>query len=179
MRWRENMKTETARLLMRKPEISDAQDMYKNYTQDSEVTKYLIWNPHKELSDTEKWVEHCMDIWDVDKTLPFVIYHKEVQEVIGMIDFRINGFIVDFGYVLARRFWGQGIMSEAAAPLVRHFIERDGIYRIQAVHDLDNPASGRVMEKLGMQFEGILRKFSLHPGVSDIPRDCKMYSLVK
>jgi [ribosomal protein S5]-alanine N-acetyltransferase len=59
------------------------------------------------------------------------------------------------------------------------FMEREDIHRIEAIHDVNNPASGRVMEKLGMQFEGVLRRYMLHPNVSDMPGDCRMYALVK
>ena len=70
-------------------------------------------------------------------------------------------------------------MTEAARPLADMIIKREDIFRIEAVHDVDNPASGRVMQKTGMQFEGVVRKYSLHPNVSPVPRDCCMYSLVK
>lgn len=96
-----------------------------------------------------------------------------------MIEFNVGGFKAGFGYVLAKKFWNQGLMTEAATPIVQALLTREEIYRIEAVHDLDNPASGRVMEKLGMQFEGVVRRYSLHPNISKVPRDCKLWAIVK
>ncbi len=173
------MKFETNRLIVRKPKIDDAEQIFVNYTQDEIVTKYLIWEPHENLKSTEEWIKHCINEWDINKQLPFIIWLKESKQAIGMIHFNINNFKADFGYVLGRNYWNKGIMTEAASPIVKSLLSRDTIFRIEAVHDLDNPASGRVMEKLGMQFEGVVRKYSLHPNISSIPRDCKLYSIVK
>ena len=56
-----------------------------------------------------------------------------------MIDFRFDGFQTDFGYVLARRYLNQGLMTEAMLPLIRHVYSLPNIYRIWATHDIDNP----------------------------------------
>ncbi len=173
------MKFETERLIMRKPMPSDAGDIFKNYTQDPEASKYLIWTPHKELQDTIDWINVCIESWDENENLPFIIWHKETQQAIGMVDFRIDAFKVSIGYVLSQKFWNRGLMTEATKPIIKELLKRDGIYRIEAAHDLDNPASGVVMEKLGMKYEGILRRLSLHPNISEIPRDCKLYAITK
>lgn len=176
---RNNMEFETDRLLVRKPKLEDSEQIFMNYTQDEAVTKYLVWKPHENLQSSVEWIKYCIDEWDENKHLPFIIWHKEEKQAIGMIHFNINNFKVDFGYVLGQNYWNQGIMTEAAKPIIKSLLSRETIYRIEALHDLENPASGRVMEKLGMQFEGVVRKYSLHPNVSIIPRDCKLYSIVK
>ena len=173
------MKFETQRLIIRKPELKDVDDIFKNYTQDPNVTRFLVWKPHTKMETTKDWLQICIDSWDENKHLDFIIWHKEIEKSIGMISFRINSFIVNFGYVLAKSFWNKGIMTEACNPIISKLLERRDIYRIEAIHDLDNPASGKVMDKLGMEYEGILRKYSLHPNISNIPRDCKMYAIVK
>lgn len=176
---RNNMEFETDRLVIRKPKLEDAEQIYINYTQDKIVTKYLVWEPHKELESTIDWIKHCMDIWDIEKHIPFIIWCKDEMQAIGMIHFNIHEFKADFGYVLGQKYWNQGIMTEAAKPIIKSLLSRETIYRIEATHDLENPASGRVMEKLGMKIEGVVRKYSLHPNISKIPRDCKLYSIVK
>ncbi len=70
-------------------------------------------------------------------------------------------------------------MLEALRPIKEALLQNENIYRIWAVCDLENNGSKRVMEKSGMNCEGILRKWVLHPNVSAIPRDCFVYSIVK
>jgi len=174
------MQFETERVIIRKPEMSDADDIFRNYTQDPDVTRYLTWKPHRTIQEARDCIQHRMNCWEEQRSLPFIIQHKESAQAIGMIDFfKIDGWKIEFGYVLAKDFWGQGIMTEAGAPILKTLITREGIYRIEATHDLENPASGRVMEKWGMRYEGILRRCSLHPNISPTPRDCKLYSMVK
>ncbi len=86
---------------------------------------------------------------------------------------------VEFGFVIARPFWGQGYMTEALSTLVDWSLDQPQIWRASAFCDIDNLASARVMEKAGMIFEGILRRFFVHPNISGEPRDCRMYSKVR
>ena len=70
-------------------------------------------------------------------------------------------------------------MTEAVKALVTWALQRPEIYRVWAVCDIDNKASARVMEKAGMQREGILRRWSIHPNVSNEPRDSYCYAILK
>ncbi|MGD9973492.1 MAG: GNAT family N-acetyltransferase [Desulfatirhabdiaceae bacterium] len=167
------------RTIIRFPKEEDAKDIFNNYTKDSEVTKYLVWKPHSSLQQTIEWINFCISYCNNESGLKFIIYHKQDKQAIGMIDFRFNGFQSDFGYVLAKKYWNQGIMTEAMKPVLQYVYEMPSIYRIWATHDIDNDASGKVMLKLGLEYEGTLRRAFIHPNVSDKPRDGKLYSLVK
>ena len=173
------MKFETHRLLIRPPLLEDAKDIFNNYAQDVEVTKYLTWKPHKEFQDTVKWIKKCILDSKTEKSLFFVLSLKEENQTIGMIDFRLDDFKASFGYVLAKKYWNKGFMTEAMKPVLEYVLNKPNIFRIWATHDLDNEASGKVMLKLGMTFEGILRRSVMHPNISNEPRDGKYYSLVK
>jgi len=70
-------------------------------------------------------------------------------------------------------------MSEAVEELIRWGLESAEIYRIWAVCDVENTASARLLERVGMELEGTLRRWLVHPNVSDSPRDCLCYSIVK
>jgi RimJ/RimL family protein N-acetyltransferase len=97
-----------------------------------------------------------------------------------MLEARIDGgHRVSVGYVLARSEWGQGYVPEALAAVIDVLWTRPEIYRIFAVCDVDNPASARVMEKVGMQREGRLARFIVHPNVSDEPRDAYLYAITR
>lgn len=173
------MRYETDRLIVRPPRLDDAPALFRNYTQDAEVTKYLTWEPHERIAQTRAWLEYCVAKEDDPASLMLTLCEKESDEAIGMLEFRIDGFRAEFGYVLAKRFWGRGLMTEAMRPALAHVFDLPRVYRIWAVHDVDNPASGRVMQKLGLIFEGVLRRFTIHPNVSAEPRDVRLYSLVK
>lgn len=171
------VKFETNRLIIRPPCIDDAADIFKNYAQDREVTRYLTWRPHSEFSETQRWVNYCVDHADTPSSLIFVITPKDTAEVIGMIDVRLEGCKAHLGYVLAKPYWNHGVMTEAMRPVIDYVAAKPDIYRIWAAHDIDNDASGRVMLKLGMRYEGVVSATLRHPNISDQPRDGKYYSL--
>lgn len=173
------MRYETDRLIVRPPRLEDAPALFRNYTQDAEVTKYLTWEPHTNIGQTLEWVEYCASKDGDPDAIILALCDKASDEAIGMLEFRIDGFKAEFGYVLAKRFWGRGLMTEAMRPALAHVFDLPRVYRIWAVHDVDNPASGKVMQKLGLIFEGVIRRFTIHPNVSAEPRDVRMYSLVK
>ncbi len=83
------------------------------------------------------------------------------------------------GFVVARPYRGRGYTTEAAQPIVGWSLAQPGIYRVSAVCNTENLASTRVLEKIGMQLEGTLRRWDVHPNISDAPRDCLCYAAVK
>lgn len=165
--------------VLRKPAPKDAEAIFRNYTQDPEVTRYLIWKPHGSLADSQSWIEHCIAVFDPEKHPVYVIAEHGSDEAIGMIDARISGHQAAVGYVLARSHWGRGIMTKALRFLVDSLLARPPLYRVYALRDPENPASGRVMEKAGMKYEGLLRRASIHPNISDEPRDSMLYAITK
>jgi ribosomal-protein-alanine N-acetyltransferase len=82
----------------------------------------------------------------------------------------------DCGYLLAPRWWGQGLMTEVLSAVADWALQQASVFRISAVCDVDNIGSARVLEKAGFIREGVLRRWMLHPNVSDDPRDCYSYS---
>ncbi|HEY0079568.1 MAG TPA: GNAT family N-acetyltransferase [Pyrinomonadaceae bacterium] len=170
---------ETKRLALRMPSLSDAEAIFNSYAQDTEVTSYLTWRPHKNIQETEGFLSDCVAAWGGSARFPYVITLKESSEVIGMLEIRINDFKADVGYVVSRRHWGKGIATEALRGLVEWALSQESIYRVWALCDADNRASARVLEKVGMQCEGLLRRQIFHPNISDEPRDCYCYAAVK
>ncbi len=169
----------TARLHLRPPVIEDADVLFATYTQDPEVTKYLMWRPHDSAETTRDFVRRCLEQWQDGPTYSWVILTQLDDQLVGMIDLEIHGFRAEIGYVLAKRFWGQGYMTEAVRGLIDWALPQPDIYRVWATCDVENLASARVLEKAGMQREGLLRRWILHPNVSDTPRDSWCYASVK
>jgi [ribosomal protein S5]-alanine N-acetyltransferase len=170
---------ETESLILRPPTLADAQSIFQAYAQDLEVTRYLTWRPHLSILQTMEFLSGCMEAWKGDLRFPYVITIKEADSAIGMIEIRLNGFKADVGYGIGKTFWGKGFMTEALSAISVWALNQPEIYRVWAVCDVDNLASARVMEKAGMQREGLLRREIIHPSISSEPRDCYIYSIVK
>ena len=170
---------ETERLILRKPRMDDASAIFEGWAQDQEVTRYLTWRPHQHLDQTQEFVRGCLEAWERERRFPYMITLKETGEVIGMIDPRIEGPKLGIGYGAARAHWGKGYIPEATRAIIDWAFQQPSIYRVYATTDIDNAASRRVLEKVGMQCEGILRKYILHPNISDVPRDSYMYAITK
>lgn len=169
----------TDRLRLRKAKLSDAEPIFRQYAQDPEVTKYVSWRAHANLEETREYVRMCLLAWDIGKAFHWVIERTEDKQVIGMVIARAGGEKWELGYVLARAHWGQGYMTEALKALIAWALKQKEIFRIWAVCDIDNVASARVMEKAGMEREGVLRRWSVHPNLSPEPRDSYCYAIVK
>jgi RimJ/RimL family protein N-acetyltransferase len=170
---------ETQRLLLRKPRPEDAHAIFGGWAQDQEVTHYLTWPPHERIEQTQEFVRGCLRAWDGETRFPYMIILKETGEVIGMIDPRVEGPKVGIGYVAARAHWGKGYVTEATRAIIDWVFQQPSMYRVYATTDIENVASRRVLEKVGMQCEGVLRKYILHPNISDIPRDSYIYAITK
>ena len=108
-----------------------------------------------------------------------MIILKETGQVIGIIDPRIEGSQVGIGYGAARAYWGKGYVTEATHAIIDWAFQQPSIFCVYATTDVENIASRRVMEKVGMQCEGILQKYILHPNISDIPRDSYICAITK
>ncbi len=161
------------------PRMEDAAAIFTGWAQDLEVLRYLIWRPHKSVEDTKRFVRNCLSAWETQTRFPYMITLKESSEVIGMIDPRIQPPQMGIGYGLARVHWGRGYMPEATRAVIDWAFQQPSIYRVYATTDVENVASQHVLEKVGMQCEGLLRKYILHPNISDVPRDSYIYAIIK
>lgn len=164
----------TARLILRPIGPNDARAIFDSYGKDPEVTRYLTWRPHGSIADTQSFVQLCLR---AETSRTYMIVLKSTGDVIGVFDLRKTGQTkLEFGYALARSFWGQGLMTEALVEVVDWALRQPSIRRIGAAVDVDNASSIRVMEKAGLQREGVLRKWLVHPNTGEIPRDCVILS---
>jgi RimJ/RimL family protein N-acetyltransferase len=161
---------DTARLTMRPIVAGDAQAIFDEYGQDAEVTRYLTWRPVTDVEQTRAFVETCLM---AQTSRSYMLVLKVSAQVVGSFDLRSAGKgKLDFGYVLARDHWGRGLMTEALTEVVGWALAQPSIWRIGAVADVENAASIRVMEKAGLEREGVLRSWLVHPNLGDAPRDC-------
>lgn len=167
------------RILLRKFKAGDEVDMFKNYCNDSEVTKYVSWRPHGTIENTKMFLQNTIDAYEFGLAYRWAIVLKETNEVIGSIDaaeLKVDKLRASLGYVLGKEYWGKGIMTEAGKAVVNHLFN-EGFVRIEAYYLPENVASGKVMEKIGMTKEGILKSYA-RDNVGHF-LDVVMYSIVK
>lgn len=167
----------TKRLILRRYAIADAEQMFRNWANDPEVTKYLTWPPHGSVEVTrgilESWVA------DYEKT-DFYQWAIELEgQAIGsisVVELKERAGVAEIGYCLGKAWWHQGIMSEALHGVMKFLFEEIGVNCITAKHDVLNPHSGDVMKKCGMTWEGTLRRQGWNrQGVCDLA----CYSILK
>ena len=170
---------DTLRLSLRPPVLEDAGWIFGSYAQDPDVTRYLVWQPHRNIEETLAYLRRCLSAWEGGSAFPWVITRKGDGQPIGMIEIRRDEHKADIGYVLSKAEWGRGYMSEAAEEIVSWALGQSQLYRVWAVCDVENLASARVLEKAGMEREGVLRRWIKHPNVSREPRDCYCYAKVR
>ncbi|GLB61848.1 GNAT family N-acetyltransferase [Cytobacillus sp. NCCP-133] len=167
-------KLETERLILRKITLDDAEDMYL-YASNEEVTRYVTWETHSSLSDTIEFINTFLPQYDA----PWGIELKENGKFIGTVHFvwwQPEHKSAEIGYVLSKEYWGKGLITEAARAIISFGFDSMNLVRVQARCFLENKGSERVMEKLGMSFEGISRKIMYVKGEY---KDLKVYSILK
>lgn len=162
-----SIELESKRLILRKMCIQDAPMMFKNWTSDSRVTKYLTWSSHKDVEDTKAFVKMNLDDYKNTNFYSWVIVLKETMEPIGTIGLdyheatRVKADYFEVGYCLGYDFWNQGMMSEVLSCVLDFMFHQVKAHRIIACYNVDNIASGKVMEKCGMKYEGMQREAGL------------------
>ncbi len=154
-------KLETDRLILRRFVIEDAEDMYRNWASDPEVTKFLTWPAHASADISRMLLNDWISRYETGDYFNWAMEWKETGRVIGNISVvRLREDIdeAEIGYCMSRAFWGRGIMAEVLKAVLDYLFDAAGMNRVAACHDVNNPKSGRVMEKAGMKLEGVLRQ---------------------
>lgn len=171
---------ETDRLILRRFRLEDATSLFNNWTSDPEVTKFLSWQPHKNIGETIERLNSWIPQYDNLTAYRWAIVLKEINEPIGSIsvhdDMDDRILRAEIGCCIGKKWWNHGISTEALSEVIRFLFTDVGVNTIAAMHDIHNPNSGKVMKKCGMKFEGILRKSMIdNQGLND----AACYSILK
>ena len=108
----------TQRLILRRVQTSDADSIFREYAQDQDVARYMTWRPHSSPIETEEFLRGCIDRWNKGTEYSWAITLVGNDSAVGTISARVRGHAADIGYVLARRLWNKGLMTEAMTALV-------------------------------------------------------------
>ena len=169
----------TARLVVRAPRLTDAPAIFERWDHDADVMRYLRRPPETSLEQTEQKVKQAIEQRSGGVALPWVLSLPDDDVPLGFIGLIPDGHMAELSYVLARDAWGRGYASEAARAVIQTALDLPGVHRVWAMCDVGNIASAHVLEKIGMQREGTLRRYAVRPALGPEPRDAHLYARVR
>ena len=168
----------TERLILRPFTMADAEAVTA-LVSPREIAASTLSIPHPyDRSMADAWIGSLEGSFERGDSLTLAVTLRTDGSIVGCVGLAINpaNHRGEIGYWTGREYWGRGYCTEAAAAVVRHAFEVLGLYRVCAHHMTRNPASGRVMQKLGMRHEGTLRGHVLKWGVYE---DLEVYGLLR
>lgn len=150
---------ETPRLTMRGMRVSDAEDVYA-YASREEVTRYLLWSPHPDIGYTRRYLTYIGQRYRTGDFFDWALVSRETEHMIGTCGYTSFNFSADsgeIGYVLNPDYGGRGLATEAVREVLRFGFEVLDLHRQEARFLQGNDRSLRLMERVGMRFEGWAR----------------------
>jgi RimJ/RimL family protein N-acetyltransferase len=166
-------------MILRTPRAEDASAISEAFASDPEVTRFLRWRPHRTLADAQRAITSRLRGLETGEELSWLLSLRGDGSILGIISVWPGEGEAEIGFALGRRSWGQGLMTEAVRSVVAWAFEPASVARVWAICDVENLASARVLEKAGLQREGLLKAHAIHPNLSPDPRDCLLYSRVR
>ncbi|MFZ5823123.1 MAG: GNAT family N-acetyltransferase [Bacillota bacterium] len=169
---------ETERLRLIKPSLDRTEELFV-FAGDPEATEFMTWETNKSPEQTRNAIIYMMGLHQRAEVAPWLILHKESDRVIGMTGYHVwiqRHGRAEIHYALARPWWGQGLATEAVRAVLGFGFERMELNRIEAMVHPRNTASRRVLAKVGMVEEGLLREAVVCRGV---PTDHLICSIVR
>ena len=172
----------TDRLILRRFEINDAEDFYKNVGSDYETAKFVVWNKHKDVVQTKKIIENWINEYKTNiNTYNWIVELKESKEIIGSIScvkVDLKNEICEIGYAYGSKFWNKGYATEVLKKVIDYLINEEGFYTVFAEHLTSNLVSSKVIKKSGMIYEGTLKNRMIDKNTGK-HEDLLVYSISK
>ena len=151
---------ETERLLLRPFSLSDEAAVFA-LASDPAVARFVRFEAHRTPADTRAFLQTVLEHYALGELLSWAIVRREDDQLIGSCGFVSENKkrnLAEIGYWLGKPYWGKGYAVEAARALVRFGFEQMNLQRVEAKCFVQNRAAQRVIEKLGMKFEGRERR---------------------
>ena len=192
MRHAGTQEIDTPRLLLRRLLPADAEMMYANWASDPEVTRYLRWEPHRNAAETRELLSAWALLYPNPDYYQWAMVEKATGQVFGSISLYnslpgepqqkaawpgldLTDGIWEPGYCIGRNWWGHGFTTEACRAVVDFWFKNTDGSWLSCCHALENPASGRVMQKAGFVYDhdAVYHKFD------GTPVSCRCYALTR
>ncbi|MDO5521091.1 MAG: GNAT family N-acetyltransferase [bacterium] len=147
---------ETERLTLRRFTRNDVQEVFDCWQSDPDVSRYMMWESSKEIEKAREFIDYELTMIDSDTWYRWCITKKESGTIIGtcLIYFNEEEKCWDISYNLGKKYWGVGYTTEAMKAAMDFAIHSLKVHEFVAAHAIENPASGRVIRKLGFHYEG-------------------------
>jgi ribosomal-protein-alanine N-acetyltransferase len=169
---------ETTRLILRKYTLDDLND-YFEFASDPEVTRYLRWGPHPDKKYSLEYLQEVLNDYSKGKDRPWGLEIKTKKKIIGGIHImQLDSYHkkAEIGFVLSKAYWNKGYMTEALNKVLDYCFTELSLNRIEAFCIPGNYAAIKVLERIGMQMEGILRQYAFQKGNF---QDFRLFSILK
>lgn len=144
---------ETDRLILRRFTAEDAEEMFRNWASNPHVTRCLTWTPHADVAETRRVLARWAQEYGHKDFYEWAVVPKDLGVPIGSIGLAYcpeDPHSCEAGYCLGEPWWGRGYASEALRAVLDFALNVVGYRSVTAKHAMENPASGRVMQKAGM-----------------------------
>jgi [ribosomal protein S5]-alanine N-acetyltransferase len=168
----------TERLVIRPLQQRDAPEIHALVgAYEVALNTLSIPHPYPEGA-AEVWIAGHRQAHEAGQETTWGITAREGGSLLGVVSLRTvqEHRRAEMGYWIGVPYWNRGYMTEAARAVVSYGFEDLGLHRIYATHVARNPASGRVMQKAGMRYEGCLRQ---HVWRWDVPQDLLYYGILR
>ena len=141
-----------------------------------EVARFMDWPICTDIAPVAARNAQRQGLWDSGEEYYWLITLKPNTPVIGSMSVHVRKHAGEFGYIMNPQYWNNGYATEASKAIIRLLESESDIHRIWATCDVDNLASARVLEKVGLVRQGLLRKLTVRPNISEFPRDAWMFA---
>lgn len=168
----------TQRLILRRFTVNDASDMFNNWANDERVTRFLTWEPHGNLENTQNLLKLWCCGYDSEENYNWAItYNEKVIGSLSVVRMSNRDEYAEIGYCLGYESWNNGMMTEAVKAVITFLFEAVGFNKVCISHAVKNPASGMVAKKCGLKLDGVKREdFKSRDGEF---YDIAIYSILK
>lgn len=145
----------TDRLILRPFQKEDEQRVFECWESDPEVAKYMFWTSHNDIEKTKEWVSFELEQIEKEDWYRFAIVVKETKELVGtaLIYYEEEVRCWEIGYNLGQLYWNKGYATEVMKRVLEFAVEELKLSEFVGRYAKENPASGKVMEKLGFVYE--------------------------
>lgn len=168
----------TERLLLRKAEERDVDNLFESAS-DPQVARYTSWEPHTSPDVSRAVIGRWLQRYHSGQVAPWAVEVAADGKFIGTCGFlswSIPHARAEIGFAISRKYWNQGLTTEAVREVLRFGFTAMRLNRIEATCEPANTASARVLDKVGMTYEGTLREHVFDKGTF---HDLQMYALLK
>jgi ribosomal-protein-alanine N-acetyltransferase len=166
----------TERTHLAKPKPDDALDLFHEVTSDSNVVRYLSWKQHDSQKETEKFLSKILEMWDSGEAYTATLSLNGTYQLLGLLAMRPTPHGIALGFVLGRRWWGFGFMTEVLKSVIPWWLTQYEVHRVFATTHISNNSASSVLIRSGMQFEGTLKRYSVFPNIQAGPQDCSIFA---